>query len=869
MTARVSPMEQGARRFGVRAKLLLAFAGIAGMTVAASLVGLMSFSAVEAPLTRIVGVKLPEMALAKRLSTESSSVAAAAPTLESADSQARRQELAEQILTRARGLIGLVDELARSRANDPQLGQVKAQAQAMIGTLERQNAALTRRIEVRDRRIGALADLARTHEAFLATLAPLVERSGEQLRAKGDSLLNFTEVELKSMDQALSDLIAVYEIRTQLLVLADAGERAATAEDMGQILTQEMEVTRAASSLFSWLAKPSDWIGGDKMKAQVDDLYRLIDSPEGPVRMRKEALRTDISLIERSSFNERAQAAGATVRSHAQEMAGEFDTLVMRARGRIKIAIDTVLTETKDSLNEVLVAGLPQLRAYLELAASGNLLAGALNEAAQAPDAERVGVLRTRFDGATKAVEERLKALGGQAAGQDLDKAVHRLIAFGRRGDINLFALREAELAAQAEAAKVLDENRALAAQLSRTVEEQVAAMQAETDQAAAEAGAAIERGRVWLIAFAVGSLVGAVLLAWYTVGRVIVARIQRLAEAMRTIAGGQLDAAIPQGGSDEITDMAQALVVFRDTARQAAEATARTEAERARAAEERRRMLLEMADSFEKGVRGVLDRVSRAADEMHDVAKRMTRTAEQTTGEAATAAATSQQAAGSVEAVAAATEQLSASIQEIGQQVSNSSRIARQAATDAEKTDHTVEGLSDAAQKIGEVVQLISDIASQTNLLALNATIEAARAGDAGKGFAVVASEVKNLATQTAKATEDISQQIAAMQTATQESVGAIRSIAGTIRAINEIAASIAASVEQQSAATREIARNVGEAADGTRHVRENIDIVAKAAADAGQSAHKVLDASTAVADEVRTLGTQVNQFVTHMRAG
>ncbi|WP_431855736.1 methyl-accepting chemotaxis protein [Azospirillum sp.] len=868
MTASVSPMEQGARRFGVRAKLLLAFAGIAGMTVAASLVGLMSFSAVEAPLTRIVGVKLPEMALAKRLSTESSSVAAAAPTLESADSQARRQELAEQILARARGLIGLVDDLARSRANDPQLGQVKAQAQAMIGTLERQNAALTRRIEVRDRRMGALTDLAKTHEAFLATLAPLVERSGEQLRAKGDSLLNFTEVELKSMDQALSDLIAVYEIRTQLLVLADAGERAAASEDMGQLLTQEMEITRAASSLFSWLAKPSDWIGGDKMKAQVEELYHLIDSPEGPVKMRKEALRTDISLVERSSFNERAQTAGAAVRGRAQEMTGEFDTLVMRARGRIKIAIDTVLTETKDSLNEVLVTGLPQLRVYLELAASGNLLAGALNEAAQAPDAERVGVLRTRFDGAAKAVEERLKALGG-AAGQDLDKAVHRLIAFGRRGDINLFALREAELAAQAEAAKVLGENRALAAQLSRTVEEQVAAMQAETDQAAAEAGAAIERGRVWLIAFAVGSLVGAVLLAWYTVGRVIVARIQRLAEAMRTIAGGQLDAAIPQGGSDEITDMAQALVVFRDTARQAAEATARTEAERTRAAEERRRMLLEMADSFEKGVRGVLDRVSRAADEMHDVAKSMTRTAEQTTGEAATAAATSQQAAGSVEAVAAATEQLSASIQEIGQQVSNSSRIARQAATDAEKTDHTVEGLSDAAQKIGEVVQLISDIASQTNLLALNATIEAARAGDAGKGFAVVASEVKNLATQTAKATEDIAQQIAAMQTATQESVGAIRSIAGTIRAINEIAATIAAAVEQQSAATREIARNVGEAADGTRHVRENIDIVAKAAADAGQSAHKVLDASTAVADEVRTLGTQVNQFVTHMRAG
>jgi methyl-accepting chemotaxis protein len=869
MTARITQAEHGARRFGVRAKLLLAFAGIAGMTVATSLIGLMSYAAVEAPLTRIVRVNLPEMALAKRLSTESSSVAAAAPTLESAGSQKDRQELADLILTRARGLIGLVDDLARSRASDPQLGQVKAQAQAMIDTLERQNTALTRRIEVRDRRMAALNDLARMHDTFLAALEPLVDASGASLRTKGNSLLTFTEVELKGMDQALSDLIAVYEIRANLLALADAGERAATAEDALQLMTYDQESMRAASSLFSWLATPSEWIGGEKLKTEVDELYKFIDGPDGPLKTRDEALRKDISLVERAAFNARAQEAAATVRSRAQEMLAEFDTLVMRARGRIKIAIDTVLTETTDSVNSVVVTGVPQLRAYLELAAAGNLLAGALNEAAQAPDVKRIGVLRTRFERAAQAMTDQMKLISASPSSDALQKTVQRMIGFGRRGDVSLFALREAELTAQAEGTKVLDENRALAAQLSRTVEEQVAAMQAETDRAAAEAGAAIEQGRVWMIAFAVGSLVGAVLLAWLTVGRTIVTRIQRLADAMRTIAGGHLDEPIPQGGSDEITDMAEALVVFRDTARQAAEATARTEAERARAAEERRRMLLAMADSFEAGVRGVLERVSRAADEMHHVAESMTRTAEQTTGEAATAAATSQQAAGSVEAVAAATEQLSSSIQEIGQQVSTSSRIARQAAVDAEKTDHTVEGLSEAAQKIGEVVQLISDIASQTNLLALNATIEAARAGDAGKGFAVVASEVKNLATQTAKATEDISAQIATMQTVTQESVGAIRSIAGTIREINQIAAAIATSVEQQSAATREIARNVGEAADGTRHVRENIDIVAKAAADAGHSAHKVLDASSTVADEVRTLGTQVNQFVTHMRAG
>ena len=190
------------------------------------------------------------------------------------------------------------------------------------------------------------------------------------------------------------------------------------------------------------------------------------------------------------------------------------------------------------------------------------------------------------------------------------------------------------------------------------------------------------------------------------------------------------------------------------------------------------------------------------------------------------------------------------------------------QIAEEAERTDRTVEGLAQTAGRIGEVVGLIQSIAGQTNLLALNATIEAARAGEAGKGFAVVASEVKGLATQTAKATEDISAQIAAMQSVTQEAVDAIRSIAGTIREVNEIAATIAAAVEQQSAATREIARNVGEAADSTQHVRGNIDSVADAARESGDSANRVLSASSTVQDQLRTLSGQVDALVGEMRA-
>ncbi|HYH22796.1 MAG TPA: methyl-accepting chemotaxis protein [Azospirillum sp.] len=865
MTDRLSGTGSPARRFSVRAKLLLAFAGIAGMTVGASFVGLYSYSAVEAPLTRIVSVSLPEMDLAKRLSGESGGIAAAAPTLDAADSQVARGQTYTQIMNRGRQLMALVNELGERRPDDPRLAEVKARATALIATLDTANAAVDRRLTASGKREMGLSQLARAREYFLDTLQPLIDNVGDRLRSKGESLESMTEREIEALGGAVSALIGMYEIRADIMNLSKAAARAAASPTTLQVTNQQQVYLEAAARLVSATLHAGDRLSKETSDA-IDAFFALGDGADGVFDLRRAAL--EAGDAERAALNRRVNAKLAEVQRSEQALLDALDPITLRSRAEIKVASINIRTETRESMREVLGNGLSSFRTYLELQTSANLLTGALNEAAQARDAGRLDMMRTRFDGVLGALRERMKGVGNTGDDAELRKAADALAAFGN-GENSLFELRRAELAAIAEGAKVLAETRTLAAQFAQAVEEQVAAMKADADTAAADAAQAIEAGRLLMILFAVGSLVGGVALAWFTVGRTIVTRIARLAGAMRAIAGGNLEAPIPQGGADEITDMAQALVVFRDTAREAAEANARAETERTRATQERRRAMIEMAETFESSVRGMLDRVSRAADEMHDVAERMTRTAEQTTGEAATAAATSQQAAGSVEAVAAATEELSASIQEIGTQVNASSRIARQAAADAERTDHTVEGLSHTAQKIGEVVQLINDIASQTNLLALNATIEAARAGEAGKGFAVVASEVKNLATQTGKATEEISGQIAAMQSVTQEAVEAIRSIAGTIRSINDIASAIAAAVEQQSAATREIARNVGEAADGTRHVRENIDSVARAAAESGQSANRVLEASTTVADEVRSLGSQVNNFVSRMRAG
>jgi len=283
---------------------------------------------------------------------------------------------------------------------------------------------------------------------------------------------------------------------------------------------------------------------------------------------------------------------------------------------------------------------------------------------------------------------------------------------------------------------------------------------------------------------------------------------------------------------------------------------------------QERQDKMNRAIEMFDGKAKAALGAVAGAAGQVQNSANTLSGNAQQTSTQSTAVAAASEQASANVQTVASATEELAASVQEISRQVADSAKIAGQAVDQANRTNVTVKGLSDAAQKIGNVIKLIQDIASQTNLLALNATIEAARAGEAGKGFAVVAAEVKNLANQTAKATEEISQQIAEIQGATSESVGAIQEIATTITSINQIASTIAAAVEQQGAATKEIARNVQEAAKGTQEVSNNIGGVNKAAGETGQMAGHLLSAAAELTQQSEGLRSEVEGFFTAIRA-
>ena len=282
----------------------------------------------------------------------------------------------------------------------------------------------------------------------------------------------------------------------------------------------------------------------------------------------------------------------------------------------------------------------------------------------------------------------------------------------------------------------------------------------------------------------------------------------------------------------------------------------------------DRKASLGSVADAFESKVSQLMQQLSGAAAQLEATSSTLTQAAGQTNDRATTVAAAAGEASVNVQTVASAAEQLSTSIGEITRQVARSSSVTSKAATDARHTDQVVGMLAENAQKIGDVVGLIANIAGQTNLLALNATIEAARAGDAGKGFAVVASEVKNLASQTAKATDEIGEQIRAIQGATGEAVTAIRGIVATIEEVSAISNSIAAAVGEQGSATTEIARNVHQAATGTQQVTENIGEVSRSAMDTGAAASEVAGAATLLSGRTSQLSNEMTQFLQTMRA-
>ncbi|WP_442779011.1 methyl-accepting chemotaxis protein [Bradyrhizobium sediminis] len=361
-------------------------------------------------------------------------------------------------------------------------------------------------------------------------------------------------------------------------------------------------------------------------------------------------------------------------------------------------------------------------------------------------------------------------------------------------------------------------------------------------------------------------SLIASVIFSFLGIAR----PMMRLNGALGEMAGGNLDIDIPGANrGDEIGDLAKTVTVIRENAEQKARDEGEAKiAQDQIAAQQRKADMIRLADEFEGAVGEIVETVSSASSELEASAGTLTSTAERAQELTTAVAAASEEASTNVQSVASATEEMASSVNEISRQVQESARMANEAVDQTRRTNDRVSALSKAAARIGDVVELINTIAEQTNLLALNATIEAARAGEAGRGFAVVASEVKALAEQTAKATGEIGQQIAGIQAATQESVGAIQEISSTIEKLSEISSTIAAAVEEQGAATQEISRNVQQAAHGTQQVSSNITDVQRGASETGSASSQVLSAAQSLSGDSNRLKLEVGKFLSSVRA-
>jgi len=701
--------------------------------------------------------------------------------------------------------------------------------------------------------------------------APIARRR-RSLGIKGRLFLAFGLVAALTVLASMVAFVSYDRVGGRLL---DISERNIPAMTVSLTLARESaEITATAPALASAPDKKAHDADvrtlGDhlqKLNALIDTLGSKPDSAAAAVALRETAQKLQENLASISGSVEHRLALKSQRENLESGLRSAHRLFVESIGPMVSEAYATLGRTPQPSAGKAGNHDLSELQALTTLAAEVNLSLGLLSQAATAPDSDYLQPLQNRFDTSAGQIDKALEQLKGSTNGQTLQWLVSALMKYGK-GDQSLLKVRRAELEETAAGAKHLQQNLALAQVLEQEVGKLVERAQSAATAAAADSAAAIAQGRVWLIAIAAASLVVALGLAWFYAGRNVARRLLALRHSMTEIADGNLTAVIPTGGDDEIADMAGALMIFRDHGLAARDTDARAETERRRLAEERRRELLALAESFESSVKDVVQSVSASAEEMRSTATLMVSTADDTTRQSQTVANASSQASENVQTVASAAEELAGSTAEIGRQVAESSRVASQAVAEAERTGATVRSLAEAAQRIGEVAELITGIATQTNLLALNATIEAARAGEAGKGFAIVASEVKTLATQTAKATEEIGGQIRSIQDATRGAVDAIVVINGIIGRISEIATSVASAVEEQSATTRDIARNVQQAATGTHEVSENITGVSRSASETGQAATMVHQAASDLAVQSDKLNGEVERFLTRVRA-
>jgi methyl-accepting chemotaxis protein len=823
----------------IKGRLYVAFGTATLLTMAAGAVALFGFSSVERHFQSVINRSVPTMETALELARGSAMLSAAAPNLAGALSVQESNKTMSGLegrLANIRELIGILENSTQSEDISAQLTPQVERFQSYLKALHSEvNANLTA-----NAKLTKVADqVAKTHEEILAKIAPILKNAETEV-GKGSASLSIGGV------QAVNNLM-----NKDLPLLLQLRELEALAHRITGMLAlsqhpNSASVSNVASTFTKTLKAFSDKVGILTKKHKVPEVETATKSfaEKAGGSDLSQVLSAQTALL--SVLDKTAKAAhkglGDTMQKFMIDNSIRGSTLV-----NTKVKTVSTLLRTEARANRA--AGL--------LATTANV--NDIKLIKQLHEAVQLAVRQTNYEiGELK--DKKLSAeLGTVAAG-------FNTLAEGKNG---VSELRKSVLNAKINAAASLKNTQKVSEELSSAVTVIVDAARSEVKGGSADIIAAFASSKRLIIIIIGISVTIAILIIWLYVGRNLGRRLDALTRSTKAVADGDLQAEINISGKDEITEMGQALLIFKESLTQAKLNDEEVAKNEQRLIEERKLEMNKLADNFDADVGGVVRAVSSAANELKRASETMTQTAEKTNSQSSAVATASDEATANVETVTAAAIELSSSISEVSRQVLQSSEIAARAVQNANETDEKIQGLAVAADKIGEVIALITDIAEQTNLLALNATIEAARAGDAGKGFAVVASEVKNLATQTAKATDEIGGQIGGIQQATRESVEAIQNIGKTIGEIDEIGTTIAAAIEEQGRATEEISRSVEHAANGTAQVSSNIGGVTQAAEETGAAAGKIEVSAEDLTRQSDILRGEVDKFLSKFRAG
>jgi methyl-accepting chemotaxis protein len=681
----------------------------------------------------------------------------------------------------------------------------------------------------------------RLYLAFALAAAMTVICSTVVLFASTNTANTLNEIVSRSMP-ATGDSFRLAEATSRLIALAP------------RLITVEDEASRA---------NISGEIGAQSraLQTQIESL-RALDAREG-----------DEIAAAKAAMDQRLTALKESVadRIRISDQRRELSGAVRKAHENLLVAITPVIDDANfelmtrgDTDRTTLNQSIDLLRRLLEVEADANQLAGLLIEASMMTDPSRLPPLRDLITSAERDIERNLKALPDPDQHSKIAGLYDKLAALN--GDFGITVQRLNELKTIEKTQDVYAAALAEAAKLRAAVESFIRVQGATANALSARALWQIWLCRIFLIVLSLAALIAAGLIAWLYVGRSIAGRLTALSTAMRRIAAGEANVPVPVGGHDEIADMAEALLVFRKAIADVS-AARQGEVDRAHSSELRRQEIETATSNFESAVNDIILSLDGASMTMDNCAQIMAEAASHNQCEADATATASQQATSNVNSVAMAAEEIAQSVAQISNQARESAEIASRATDEARLIIATVERLAVTVGQISNVSNLIRDVAAQTNLLALNATIEAARAGSAGRGFAVVAQEVKTLASQTEKATGDITQQIGSIEGTTTNVVEAMRAIAGTIGRLDENANEISIAVQQQDSVSKEIARSANAAAERTREVSTSIAQVSDAASKTGQVAKAVLDAGSELAAKSGRLRAEVERFLAQVR--